>query len=201
MSLVSIARSIAINSGIAIPASVLSNNDPDAQKIVQFTQEAAEEIARRVDWGGLRKTTTITGTGDNDVFGLPGDFARLTVGNSITVGGLPVRVGLTADEWTSLTAASGTPRYARLSGSNIAFYPYPLLGVEVSVSYQSKDWCSGGDAWANDSDVGLVPEVLIEQGAIWRWRRQMGSDYQDQLAEFESTLAEYAKFDDGMRQP
>jgi hypothetical protein len=201
MSLLSIARSIAINAGIAIPTEVLSSLSSDAQKIVQFTQEAGEEIARRVDWGALRKTATITGTGSNDDFGLPTDFARLVSGNSVTIGGVPVRVGISADEWNSLTAISGTPRYARLIGSSISFYPYPVLSASISVSYQSKNWCGGGTSWSNDTDAGLVPEILIEQGAKWRWRRQLGSDYQDQLAEFESSLAEYAKSDDGMRLP
>jgi hypothetical protein len=201
MSLLSIARAIAVNSGIPIPAEVISSDDPDAQKIIQFTQEAGEEIARRVDWGALRKVATITGTGSNDDFSLPNDFARLVQGNSVLADGSPVRVGLSADEWNSLTPTSGAPRYARLIGSKISFYPYPVSAAAVTVSYQSKSWCNGGTSWASDGDVGLIPEILIEQGAKWRWRRQMGADYQDQLAEFEATLSEYAKFDDGMRLP
>lgn len=201
MSLLSIARSIAINAGIAIPTEVLSSAGADAQKIVQFSQEAGEEIARRVDWGALQKTATIPGTGSNDNFSLPADFARLVPGNSVTIGGMPIRVGISADEWNSLTAISGTPRYARLIGSSISFYPYPILDASITVSYQSKNWCNGGTMWAGDTDVGFFPEVLIEQGAKWRWRRQMGQDYQDQLAEFESTLAAYAKDDDAIRQP
>jgi hypothetical protein len=201
MSLLTVARSIAINAGIKIPTEVLSSSEPDAQKIVQFTQEAGEEIARRVDWGSLRKTATITGTGNNDDFALPADFARLVPGNSVSTGGAPIRVGISADEWNSLTAISGTPRYARLIGSSISFYPYPILSATISVAYQSKNWCNGGTTWSGDTDTALFPEVLIEQGAKWRWRRQMGQDYQDQLAEFESTLTEYAKFDDGMRLP
>ena len=201
MSLLTIARAIAVNSGITAPTEVLSSNEPDALKIVQFTQEAGGEIARRVDWGGLRKTVTITGTGSNDDFDLPADFARLVSGNSITIGGVPIRVGVSADEWNSLTPTSGTPRYARLIGSKLSFYPYPVLSAAISVSYQSKNWCGGGVAWSSDTDTALVPEILITQGAQWRWRRQIGQDFQDFLSEFESTLAEQAKFDDGMRLP
>lgn len=201
MTLLSIARSIAVNTGTPIPATVLSSVDPDALKIVEFTQAAGEEIARRVDWGALRDTVTITGTGSNDDFALPTDFARLVPGNSVTVGGIPVRVGISADEWNSLTAVPGTPRYARLIGSSISFYPYPTLDMTINVAYQSKNWCGNGTAWGSDGDIGLVPEVLIQQGAMWRWRRQIGQDYQDYLAEFEASLTEYSKFDDGMRIP
>ena len=201
MTLLSIARAIAINTGTQIPTEVLSSSDPSALKIVEFTQEAGEEIARRVDWGELRLTTTLTGTGTNDDFNLPSDFARLVPGNAVTIAGAPIRVGMSADEWNSLTPISGTPRYARLTGASISFYPYPTLGAEIKIAYQSKEWCGNGTAWGSDSDFGTVPELLIQQGALWRWRRQLGQDYQDYLAEFESSLAEYAKFDDGMRLP
>lgn len=201
MSLLSIARGVAVNAGIMVPTEVLSGSDPDALKIVQFTQEAGEEIARRVDWGALRKTVTIAGTGSNDNFSLPADFARLIPGNSITVAGSPIRVGLSADEWNSLTPISGTPRYARLIGTSISFYPFPPLATTIAVAYQSKNWCGGGTAWSSDSDAAFIPEVLIQQGAQWRWRRQLGADYQDFLAEFEAAMTEYAKFDDGMRLP
>lgn len=201
MSLLSIAKSIAVNVGISAPAAVLSTNDPDAQKIVEFTQAAGEEIARRVDWGALRKTATITGDGTNNTFSIANDFARLVPGNSITVGGVPVRTGMTADEWNSLTPVQGTPRYAYLTGSVIAFYPYLASGSTASVLYQSKNWCGEGDAWGADSDTALIPETLIKQGALWRWRRQLGQDFQDFLAEFEASLAEQAKMDDGMRLP
>lgn len=201
MSLLTIAQSVATNVSIPAPNTVLSDLTDDNNKIVQFSIAAAEEIARRVDWGALRKTVTITGTGSNDNFGLPNDFSRLIPGNAIMANGAPVRVGLSSDEWNSLTAVQGVPRYAYL-GAGIAFYPFPALAATVSITYQSKNWASSnGTTWATDSDAALFPEVLIEKGTIWRWRRQMGQDYQDYLAEFEAALSDYAKFDDGMRQP
>lgn len=201
MTLLSISQSLAVNVGVAKPTEVLSSTLPDARKMVQFTQEAGEELSRRADWGALRKDYTIVGTGSNDDFELPVDFMRLVPGNAITVNGAPIRAGLSADEWNSLTHMAGTPRYARLISRYISFYPYPIDGLEITVVYQSKNWCGGGSAWSSDSDFGLVPEPLIGMGALWRWRRNLGQDYQDHLAEFETALSEYAKSDDGERQP
>lgn len=201
MSLLSIARYLALNVGIAIPMQVKSSVDPDAYKIIQFTEEAGEEVARRVNWGALRKSATVVGNGAADALLLPADFARVVPGTSIMSQGATIRVGLTADEWNSLPPAVGMPRYARLTGRQIAFWPALPSDQEATVTFQSTAWCSGGATWATDSDVVLFPEILIEKGALWRWRRNLGQDYQDHLAEFESALTELAKFDDGMRQP
>jgi hypothetical protein len=202
MSLLTIAKEISINVGIAVPASVMSANTDDSRKIIQFTQEAANEIAQRVDWNALRASTTITGTGSNDDFSLPARFSRLSSGMAVSVNGSPVRGGISPDEWFALTPRQGTPRYYRVNQNFISFYPYPASGANPIVSYLTDAWCSsGGKVWVNDSDAALIPETLISKNAIWRWLRQMGQDYRDQLAEFEAALSDLAKFDGGVRAP
>ncbi len=201
MSLLTIARNIAVNVGVAVPSEVKSSSDPDAMKIVRFTEEAGEEVARRANWGALRKTGAVTGTGANDRFALPTDFGRVIPGTSIKSAGSVIRTGLSADEWNSLPASVGTPRYARLEGQTVAFWPYLPTSQQAAVTYQSLYWCGGGTSWAADGDVAAVPEILIEKGALWRWRRQLGADYQDQFAEFETALADLARMDDAMRFP
>jgi hypothetical protein len=198
MSLLTIAKAIAINVSIQPPTTVLANSSPDAMKIVQFTQEAGAELARRVDWRALHKTTTLTGTGANDALPLPVDFARLSEGGSVN----GLRVGLSEDEWNSLTPEMGTPRFGFLSGNTLSFYPYLAFGATETVQWQSANWCSSNSAtWADDSNTALVPEDLVTLGAIWRWRRHHGSDFQDYMAEYEAALADRAKFDGGLRSP
>jgi hypothetical protein len=203
MTLLSIAQSLAVNVSIPATSDVKSSTTDDARKIVQFTQEAADEITRRVDWSMLRKTASFTGTGGDEEFGLPADFARLITGTGVKVGTATVRVGLTPDEWNSLTPVEGTPRYARLAGRTIAFYPYPAAGQEVILTYQSNAWngSSNTSVWASDGDVPLISEELIRLGAVWRWRRHIGLDYQDHVAEFEGALEQMSRFDDGIRTP
>lgn len=202
MSLLSIASNVAANVGVQPLLSVLTNTDPTATKIVTFSQAAGDELARRADWSGLRKTATIVGTGSNDNLSLPSDFLRLIPGLSVlnSTGGT-IRTGLSADEWNSLSAISGTPRFARLIGGAISFYPYLAYADTATVTYQSSSWAPTGAKWTNDGDVPLVPEALITQGTIWRWRRQLGQDFQDYLAEYEAMIQDYAKSDDGIRSP
>ncbi|BEV44767.1 hypothetical protein [Afipia carboxidovorans] len=203
MTLLSIAANVATNVGVKAPTSVLTNtSDKNADKIAVFSAETCDELARRADWASLRKTVTVTGTGNPGALALPSDFLRLIAGMSVkTSAGMPVRTGLSPDEWNSLTPVEGTPRFAMLQGGSISFYPYLAYAATATVTYQSNAWGPSGAKWSNDGDVPLLPERLVTQGTIWRWRRQLGQDFQDYLAEYEAAIADYAKFDEGMRSP
>jgi len=203
MTILQIIQGVCKNVGLEIPTLAVANTDREYVELIQFATETAVEVSRRVDWSALRATATITGTGTNDDFALPAAFARLTMGSAVTTGGNPVRGSLSQDEWASLTGISGTPRYFRLNGtSSISFYPYPALAATAAVSYISKNWASNGTAaWVADADTPLVPDILITQGTIWRFKRKSGQDYSDYLAEFEATLADLAGTDMRERSP
>jgi len=40
-------------------------------------------------------------------------------------------------------------------------------------------------AWANDSDVALIPERLLEYALIWRWKQAKGLDYAEDMTTYE----------------
>lgn len=205
MSALTIAQAVAANVGVARPGSLVANTDPNAVKILQFINEAGKETERRADWGKLEKDYQITGTGTNDEFPLPDDFSRLTTGNAVSVSGNPIRGSLSRDEWFSLPSTVSTdqkpPKYFRLAGDTMSFYPYPKTGLSVTLSYLSNEWCDGGREFQADGDEAFIPEDLIIRGAIWRWRRNIGADFSDYLAEYEAMLEQLAMFDQRERLP
>jgi hypothetical protein len=203
MNILQIIQAVCKNVGVDIPTLAVTNPNREYVELIQFATETANEVARRADWSALRATATITGTGTNDDFALPAGFARLTMGSAVTTGGNPVRGGISQDEWLSLTPTSGTPRYFRINGtSSISFYPYPILSATATVSYLKKNWASNGtDAWVDDGDTPLIPDILITQGTIWRFKRKSGQDYSDYLSEFEATLTDLAATDMRERSP
>ena len=204
MNMLAMMQAVAKNAGIEVPIS-LDNTDANHVLMVQFLNEAGEEVARRVDWGALRKTATLSGTGSADSFPLPDDYDRLPPGLSVISSGAPVRGSVTADEWLFLTPIAGDPRYFYLAGSRVAFYPYLRSGAAATVQYQSTNWALSDvgpqGAMVIAEDRALVPDDLLVAGAIWRWRRHVGKDYADHTAEFEAMLADRARFDGGVRQP
>lgn len=206
MTFLSIMRAVAKNAGIAVPATTQGTSD-DQIKLAQFINEAGAEIARRVDWGVLREIATITGTGSPDEFPIAagGGFSRLARGACVVHDGEPVRGSLTADEWLMITPAEGVPRYFYLRGASISFHPYLENAAQARVQYQSDRWASQGgtpvDRMTLDDDEARVPGDLVEAGAVWRWRRHVGKDFADHMAEFEAMLADRAQFDGGVRSP
>lgn len=139
MTILEIIAAVCKNVGLDVPSSAVANTEREYVELVQFAKEAADELARRVDWSALRAITTITGTGTNDNFPLPAGFGRLTLGSAVSVGGIPLRGGISQDEWFALTPTMGTPRYFRVNGtSSISFYPYPAAATPISVSHVTK---------------------------------------------------------------
>jgi hypothetical protein len=187
------------------PPFSLSETDADSVLLTRFLNDAGSECARRVDWGGMRVTTTISGTGAADTFNLPGDYDRLCAGLSISASGNPLRGSLTQDEWNSLTQVIGIPRYFYLTGARIGFFPYMRTTDTAKISYLSKNWAIDDagtkPAMVLAEDRATIPDDVLIAGAVWRWRRHVGKDFSDYVAEFEAILADRSKFDGGGRQP
>ena len=198
MTLITVAQGLAKNIGTAIPATIFGNQDRTAVEILQFANEAGQEIARRVDWGAQQKVSTLTGTGAAVVHSLPADFSRLQSGACVLSGAVIVRP-LSKAEFTTLTPGVGTPRYFMLANETLQLWPYLASGATVKVHYVSSAWNTGGDSFAADTNVPFFGDDLLLKGLIVRWRRQKGMSYQDEEAEYEAALADLARFEDRSR--
>lgn len=199
MSLLTIAQGLAKNVGMQSPSIVVASTGREWAEALQFANETGEELARRVDWGALQASTTLTGDGTNLTHALPAGISRLGRGVTVKSGTTALRP-LSRAEWNTLTPVVGTPRYFLLEGDEITLWPFLANLATVSVSYQSKNWTSaGGAAFTADDQTSLIDEDLFLKGLIVRWRRQKGMAYQDEEAEYEAALQDFAGFDDRSR--
>ena len=190
MSILTMAEALALNVGLPVPINLAGGLSRDWREILQTANEAGEDIARRVQWGELTKTTTLAGSGP-----LPSDFDRLVAGLAIMAEGRPVR-SLTRAEWASLPTQAGTPRYFLLQDDNLQLWP----DGPVTVVYQSRNWVGGNkDRLKAADDAPVFEETLLLKAVIARWRRQKGLPHADEEAEFEAALAQYAAADDRSR--
>lgn len=199
MTLLTIAAELAKNVGLEVPDVIVSSPDREWAEALQFANETGEELARRVDWGVLQESATLTGTGAAVAHALPADFSRLNQGIAITTSGGAIIRPLTRAEWSNLTMTEGTPRYFLLEQNTVQFWPYLANAATATAQFQSKEWCSAGQAFMADTDTSLIDEKLFAKGLIVRWRRQKGMDVADFEAEFEQALADFARFDDRSR--
>jgi hypothetical protein len=199
--LIELAQQLAPEISITSPTAIVGSTTQEYSKALLFLNKTCEELERRIDWGFLEKSTSLVGTGASIVFTLPADFSRLIMGLAVTVGGVPIRGGLSSDEWAALPAQGGTPRFFRIKGNTIEFWPYLNNGVSAVVRYQSKNWNGTANKWLTDGDTVLLPEDLILIGTIARWRRSIGQNFADHAAEFEAILKDRSEFDERMRTP
>ena len=208
--LLQVATAVAKDVGLSVPTIVAAATDASDRAMVEMKQVldfTGEEIARRVDWSFLRTTTVIAGTGVASAFALPAACQRLIAGAAVTVGGIPLRGGLSGEEFLSLAAVAGTTRFYLTGGTpgtmTIQFWPTLANATNATVYYQSANWNGTASAatYVADSDIALIPDQLMIKGGIARWRRQKGMDYQDYASEFEMALQNYAMFDDNARSP
>jgi hypothetical protein len=204
VTLLELCKGLAKNVGIAVPTVVYAGTDRTAVEMLQCANDTGEELARRVDWGVLRSSQVLTGDGTNIGFTLTSPYNRLSVGAAVTYPSTKAIIRqLTVGEASTLSAAIGAPRYYLLEGTSMRFWPYIPNTLTAVVRYQSDDWCDNGatnsNAFAADSDTPRIPDRLLLQGMIVRWRRQKGMDYADFEAEYEATIAQMASFDEGAR--
>jgi len=210
MNLLQLAAKVAIDVGLEQPTAVAAATDATDRSAVELKQVldfVGEDLSRRVDWQALRSTTTVTGDGTALAHPLPSAYFRTIAGNAVklTNTGATVRGGLSAEEFTSLAAVSGVPRFYLIGGppgaKTISFWPHLANTFQATIIYQSMNWSPSSTAYASDADQALLPDQLMIKGAIARWRRQKGMDYPDYVAEYEAALANFAAFDDGARSP
>lgn len=199
MSLLTIVQKLADNVGFKSPTVVVGSGLREMVEAVTLGNLVGEELARRVDWGELQNTQTLTGDGTNQTFDLGAGFSRVTRG-AAAFGASGMARPLTRPEWGALTPVEGVPRYFLLEGSDITLWPYLAIGETLTISTQSNEWCSNGtNQWLADGDTSLIDEDLFLKGLIVRWRRQKGMDYSDYEAEYEATLQNMAAFNDRSR--
>jgi hypothetical protein len=192
---------------ITPPASWITATTLSHVELKGFLRQTTEELLDRIDWPDpIAQDQTITGDG-SAAYTLNADFKRLTrdpLAVYETTGtrraGIPVHSN---GVWTVLLqdGSAGGNRYYRTSGDEesgyeIEFFDAPATGIEIKVSFISKNWLkttgTPSTTWTTVNDTLLLPRALIEMGVVWRFRRRKGLPYADRMAEYEGKLARLA---------
>ncbi|WP_026621290.1 hypothetical protein M728_001858 [Ensifer sp. WSM1721] len=178
--------------------SVYGTNDPNAQTMVALAEEAGAEIARRADWKQMLKAHVVSASPEI----LPADYQRLAPGGAVrAVDGRFFRAVTNGAQWAVIVGVASAESYCRLSGREMFFSP-ATAAAGATIDYVSKNWVLGDpyeerDTFRADDDTTLFPERLLVKGLIWRWKRQKGLPFEDNLAEFEADLLQEINADRG----
>lgn len=203
MSLLTICQGAAIKLSQPAVNTVIGSGVRFHQELQALAMETGLELLRRHDWGGLVRTASYASLPAS----LPADFERLTQGSPVRLGSTPIRGALSDAEMALKRAApSSSPPRFMLRRPTIDVAPAP--SGEVTVEYITANWIMSADVtpqpkptFTANSDTSLIPEDILGQGIVWRWRRLKGHEYQDELDQYEQAVQYYATADRAMRLP
>ena len=199
MTLLTIIQDACDESGFDAPTSVVDSTDQTVVQMLALANRSGKSLATRFPWQeGIREFThtTLAAELQGTVESLMPGFNWLlyeTLWNRTLVN--PVAGPIFPFEWQGLNATGITGPYGefRVRQKKLYILPAPTAGQTVAGEYASRYWCasSGGtdqERWADDDDVGLIPEDLLTLDLIWRFLKKKGLDYAEEKLEAEMQI-------------
>lgn len=167
------------------PQIVAAATDDTIVKLRNFANEVGIQLALRGDWRLLRKEKTFTSLAQEiQTSIIPSDWLAWIDGTFWNRNKHQRLWGpATPQEWQDWKGSASFPVndvfYAR--GSDILLQPTPVAGQTFAFEYISDGWCQSSgavkqNAWAADTDTGVLPERLLAMGTILMWKQDAGED-------------------------
>jgi len=180
---------------------VMGTTDPQIIQIKSLLQKEVSDLSGRGDWEALVNEAIHTSIALEDQ-GAIDDIATNgfryvrndTIWNRDLI--LPIYI-LSAADWQQAKAIPLTgPRYhARIRGGKLLSNPVPSAGETWAFEYVT--WNALTDStgvtqkqyFTADTDLMLLPELLLEAGLQWRWKKQKGMEYAEDFRTYEHLVA------------
>lgn len=180
--------------GIERSAPQIGATDYEMSQIRSLLNAAGRDIATRAEWSGAMRTVPLSAGTSTP---LPADFQEMAEAGAVAIDGytFPARVVVDPTMWQLLIRYPSAQHYCHLSGGSIHVTPEIDGGT---LRYVSRYWLAGNkSAVTVNADDPIFPDDLLMRGTVWRWRRQKGLPFEDQLAEFEADLSAAIRADRG----
>jgi len=211
MALLGMIQKVTARIGISTPTNVIGNSDSQVAQLLALAQEEGEDLRARFQWSALVRNNTFTITlaasqgALNGTVISDGDYDYITdqtMWNRTT--SLPIIGPLNSRSYQTLQAFPVTGPYQQwmLRGKNLILDPVPTSADTAAFGYYSTSFCesSGGtaqQAWAADTDEGLLNESLMTLGIRWRWLKAKGLEYAEDFATYERRVTDAMARDGG----
>lgn len=202
MSLLTTITQVCRRIGITPPASVSSSSDPQIIQLMALGNEEGQDLSARYPWQVLTNQSTFTTIAAEDqgsILTLAASDYRYVINNVMWNRSLirPVFGPLAPYQWQELKARNiaGPWTQYRFRGNDLLFIPTPVAGQTIAFEWISKNWvtvAAGGTSatWTADADTGLIPEEIMAQGILWRWKEAKGLSYAEDYNKYERLVAD-----------
>lgn len=180
---------------------VMGTTDPQIIQMKALLQKEVNDLAGRGDWEALVNEavhTTIAQEDQGAITTIASNNFRYVKNNTIwnRSSNLPIYIVSAADWQQSKATAATSPNYeARIRGGKLIVDPIPSAGETWAFEYVT--WNAITDStgetqkqyFTNDADLMLLPELLLEAGLEWRWKKQKGMEYAEDFRTYEMLVA------------
>lgn len=199
MSLLTIVQDILGESGITTISSVVDATDRRAPPLFALAKKSLVEVSHRYEWPHLTRSytfSTVNGTAD---YSLPSDFDKLLTDTAYDdTENYQLRGGVTPAQWQYINIYGGlaTGKRFRITGYPMKFRltPTPTAANSLVFLYKTSNHAlSAASAekttYTDNTDTAIIGDRLIRLELAWRYRRQRGLDYAEEMADAERAIA------------
>ena len=203
MTLLTICQDAANEIGVPSPSAVIGSTDTTAIQLLAAANREGKNLVTGYDWEVLVKEenhTAIANESQGRLSAIATDFERFSNNTMWNRTSDRKFYGpLNNTEWQTLKGSvqSGITNYFRIRGGKLLMNPVPTVGDAIYFEYISEWWVDttgNGDAnatrYAADANTTVLDENLITLGVIWRFLKQKGLPYDNQLQEYQIKLFE-----------
>lgn len=212
MSLLTVVQAFCARTHIPVPASVMGSTDVQISNIRALLEEEGTDLASRHDWQEITYEATHTSLAAEDqgaIRTLASNAFRSIKNGTIWDRTDQLRIigPLSADEWQAAKAMVPTgPDYRfRIRGGKLLVTPTPTAWHTWAFEYVSDNWILGADGttykqlFTLDTDTLLLPEKLLISGLKWRWKKENGLEYAEDMRTYEAQIKDAMGRDGGRK--
>lgn len=191
MTLKEMLDSVMLESGLDTATTYFANTDNAVLRLTNLANRSAIRLSRAFDWQGLRTTYLLTMT-SSKTYPLPDDFRALIPDTGFTDDHyLPVDFATNPTLWAYLGSTVGAigPRYrVRILGGLIQI-ENPEADTQLKFEYLKNTPVLASDGTSKqrftaDTDTFALDDDLLMMDLIWRHKKLLGLDWQEDFGDF-----------------
>ena len=202
MSLLTALQAAAVMVSLPRPSTITGSTSETQQLLLDLARREAKELSRRHEWAELQAERVFSALAAETQTGMvPTDFDRMIPDTFWNRSARRKAVGpLSPQDWQyqkgwGVNAAIEHQWMRR--GADIVLTPAPAAGEELAFEYirSTPVRALAGTLKAqfdDDSDTFLLDEEILTLGVAWRYLRQKGLDYAEELKAYEWRVAQSA---------
>lgn len=209
MTLLSISQSVLRIVGWDNLSTISGNTDKTARQVMALANQEVENLAKRFDWRHLQVEYEFSTVASQAAYVMPAAFDKLmqdSVYNKDEY--YRLRSSMSDVQWNQWKhGLLGSISHQRFRTSisptglhTLTISPTPTSAEDMVLWYKSKypvveaDGTTTKLRYENDSDMSIVPEDVVQQGLLWRFKSAKGLDFSAELAEYnEMTRTRFAQ--------